>query len=150
MPELKKNILNFVYRINFKYKGMLVHSFDRFYVLAKFILPTINDLNFLLIDFDERCDYLNADLSNNHYWKEYITNLKIFCEKIIPFVYFYKKQMPFYNCTLHKILNEISLILPIFPKARKEKRGIITSLVTGFIGLVYEDISSYLHNRRQK
>ena len=49
-----------------------------------------------------------------------------------------------------KILNEISLILPYFLKARKEKRGIITSLITGFICLVYEGISSYLHNRRQK
>ena len=32
MPELKRNILNFGYRINFKYEGMLAHSFDRFYV----------------------------------------------------------------------------------------------------------------------
>ena len=47
----------------------------------------------------------------------------------------------------HEVLNEISLILPNFPKTRKEKRGIITSLITGFIGLTYEDISSYLHNR---
>ena len=30
------------------------------------------------------------------------------------------------------------------------KRGIITSLVTGFIGLAYEGISSFLHYRRQK
>ena len=29
-PELKKNILNFGYGINFKYEGLLVHSFDRF------------------------------------------------------------------------------------------------------------------------
>ena len=40
-PELKKNILNFGYGINFKYEGMLAHSFDRFYVVTKFILPTI-------------------------------------------------------------------------------------------------------------
>ena len=42
------------------------------------------------------------------------------------------------------------MILPNFPKGRKDKRGIITSLVTGFIGLVYEGISNYLHNKRQK
>ena len=45
---------------------------------------------------------------------------------------------------------EISLILPTFPKERKEKRSIIALLVTSFISLAYEDISSYLHNRRQK
>ena len=30
MPELKRNILNFGYGINFEYEGMLAHSFDRF------------------------------------------------------------------------------------------------------------------------
>ena len=30
MPEHKKNVLNFGYRVNFKYEGMLAHSFDRF------------------------------------------------------------------------------------------------------------------------
>ena len=33
---------------------------------------------------------------------------------------------------------------------RIEKKGIITSLVTGFIRLAYEGISSYLHTKRQK
>ena len=46
MPELKGNILNFGYGINFKYEGMISHSFDRFYVVTKFILSTIKDLNF--------------------------------------------------------------------------------------------------------
>ena len=32
----------------------------------------------------------------------------------------------------------------------KQKQGIITALVSGFIGLVYEEISSFLHNRRHK
>ena len=29
MPELKRNILNFGYGINFKYEGMLANSFDQ-------------------------------------------------------------------------------------------------------------------------
>ena len=45
-PELKKNILNFGYGINYKYEGMLAHSFNRFHVITKFILPSIGDLNF--------------------------------------------------------------------------------------------------------
>ena len=32
-PELKENVLNFRYGVNFKYKGMLSHSFDKFYVV---------------------------------------------------------------------------------------------------------------------
>ena len=50
---------------------------------------------------------------------------------------------------MHHILkNEIDLLLPQLPT--KQKHGIITSLVSGFIGLVYEGISSFLHNRRHK
>ena len=46
--------------------------------------------------------------------------------------------------------NEIALMLPTFNKHERQKRGIITSLITGFIGLAYERISSFLHHRRQK
>ena len=45
-PELKRDILNFGYGINFKYEGMLSHLFDRFYIVTEFILPTIDDVNF--------------------------------------------------------------------------------------------------------
>ena len=41
MPELKKNVLNFGYGVNFKYEGILTHSFDRFYVVAKYEIPKI-------------------------------------------------------------------------------------------------------------
>ena len=69
----------------------------------------------------------------------------------MPFIDFYKKQIDYYNKTAHDILTkEIPLILPNFLKNRKEKRGIIILLVTGFIGLAHEGISIYLHNKRQK
>ena len=87
------------------------------------MLPNANDLNFAPIDFDEKCDSLNAALNDNQCWWEYIAKLKIFCEKIIPFVGFYRKQISSYYHMLHKILNEISLILPNFPKTRKEKEA---------------------------
>ena len=116
---------------------MLAHSFDRFYVVTKYIFHMVNDLNFLPIDFNDKCDYLSEDLSNHHNWEEYNNNFKIFCEKIIPFIDFYKKQISSSNHMSHKILNKLSLILPNYPKDRTEKRGIITSLVTGFVGLAY-------------
>ena len=46
--------------------------------------------------------------------------------------------------------NEIALMLPTFNKNERQKRGIITLLITGFIRLAYEGISSFLHHRRQK
>ena len=60
--ELKKNILNFGYGINYKYEGMLAHSLDRFYVVTKFILPSIQDLNFLKLNYDGTCTYLNCNI----------------------------------------------------------------------------------------
>ena len=47
---------------------------------------------------------------------------------------------------MHNILeNEINLLLPQIP--RKQKHGIIITLVSSFIGLAYEGISSFLHHR---
>ena len=60
MPELKRNILNFGYIVNLKYEGMLSHPFDRFYVVMKFVLPTIKDLKFSPIEFDSNCCYLDV------------------------------------------------------------------------------------------
>ena len=61
MPELKRNILNFGYGVNFKYEGMLSHSFDRFYVVAKFELPRVEDLKLTTIAFDSNCSYLDGN-----------------------------------------------------------------------------------------
>ena len=70
---------------------------------------------------------------------------------MIPFMHYYREQIPSFSHTAHNILtNTISLILPKFSKTRKEKRYIISSLISGFIGLAYEGISSFLHNRRHK
>ena len=51
-PELKRNIFNFGYGINYKYEGMLAHLFDRFYMVTKFILPSIAALKFSTLNYD--------------------------------------------------------------------------------------------------
>ena len=52
MSELKRNILNFGYGVNFKYEGMLSHSFDRFYIVTNFELPKTKDLRLATFKFD--------------------------------------------------------------------------------------------------
>ena len=37
---------------------MLAHSFDRFHVITKFILPTANDIHFSKLKFNGDYDYL--------------------------------------------------------------------------------------------
>ena len=71
------------------------------------------------------------------------------CKKIKPSVLYYKRLTTSYDNTAHNIFkNEINLILPQLP--RKQKHGIITMLVSSFIGLAYEGISRFLHHKQNK
>ena len=44
---------------------MLAHSFDRFSVITKFILPTLDDLKLSPIRYDKDCKYIH-DLDNQN------------------------------------------------------------------------------------
>ena len=125
---------------------MLARSFDRFYVVREFILPSIQDLKFSNISYDGTFTYLDERNSRDVETKKYILDLQTFCKKIEPYVNYYKKQIKSYNDTAHKILeNEINSMLPQITSKR-----IITTLFSSFIGLAYEGISSFLHNKRCK
>ena len=145
-PKLEKNFLNFGYGINYKYEGMLAHSFDRFYVVTKFILPMIGDLKFLKLDFDDTCVYIDNEYAQNTESRKYMLDLKTLCKKIKPFVIYYKRLINSYNNTAHNISEkEIKLLLPQVQS--RQKCGIIITLVSNFIGLAYEGIYSFLHHK---
>ena len=81
MPKLKKNILNFGYGVNFKYEGMLSHSFDWFYIVTKFELPKMTDLKFATFGFGFECSYANhTSTSTTDY-----ARLMNYCMKIAPY-----------------------------------------------------------------
>ena len=141
-----KNILNFGCGINNKYEGMLAHSFATFYMVTIFILPSIGDLIFYTLNYDNTCTYLGNKNVCDTDSKKHMLDLMTFCEKIEPFVLDYKSLIKSYNNMAHNILeNEINLILPQIPS--KQKCVIITTLVSSFIGLAYEGISSFLHHK---
>ena len=71
--ELQRNILNFGYGINYKYEGMLAHSFDRFYVVTKFIFLMIGDIKFSRLNFDDTCAYMNKEYAPNMDSRKYLT-----------------------------------------------------------------------------
>ena len=75
-PELRKNILNFGYGINYKYEGMLAHSFDRFYVVTKFMLHSIGDLNFSKLNYDNTCTYLDNKNTYSMETRKYMLDLR--------------------------------------------------------------------------
>ena len=91
MPELKKNVLNFGYGVNFKYEGMLTHSFDRIYVAAKYQIPKIENLKFTTFSFNLMCSHLN--ISRKSYLLRDITH----CRRKAPYLKFYKQQIDYYN-----------------------------------------------------
>ena len=115
-------------------------------------MPTTEDLNFLTLHFNKECEYLrDTKEEQTEEVKQHNLDLVTYCRKIGSHIQFYKHQINSLNETDHHILkNEVDLIFLQFPTNRKQKRGVFTSLITGFIGLSYEDISSFLHNRSHK
>ena len=106
---------------------MLVHSSDRFYVVTKFILPSIGDLKFSKLNYDITCVYMDNKDSQSTETRKYMLDLRTFCKKIEPFVIYYKRLIKACSHTAHNILeNEINLILPQVP--RKQKCGFIITL----------------------
>ena len=60
-------------------------------------------------------------------------------------------QIKAHNATVHNILkNKVDLILPKFYTEQRNKRGIFGTIISGFIGLAFEGISSFLHHKRHK
>ena len=124
---------------------MLAHSFARLYVITIFILPSMGDLNYSTLYYNNTCAYLDNTNVFNTESKKHKLDLITFCKKIEPFVLYYKR-IKSYNSTAHNILeNEINVILPQMP--RGQKCGIITTWASSFIGLAYEGISSFLHHK---
>ena len=114
---------------------MLAHSFDRFYVVTKFMLLTIGDLKFSKLNFDDTCVYVENKFAQNTESK-YMLELKAFCNK----------GKPFATYSAYNILeNEIKLLLSQLK--RKQKCGIITTLVSSFLGLAYKGIFSFLQHK---
>ena len=90
---------------------MLAHSFDRFCVITKFKLPMTGDLKFSKLDFDDACACTDNNYAENTDSRKYMLDLKTFCNKIKPFVIYYKRLINSYNNTAHNILEkEIKLL----------------------------------------
>ena len=82
---------------------------------------------------------------------------RTYCRNLIPYMYLYKHQVEYYEKTVYNILEkDIGMILPKFDStesstlSKQPKRQILSSIISGFIGLAFEGISSYLQHKRQK
>ena len=159
MAELKHNVLRFTYGVNFRYEGMLSHSFDRFYVVMKIEIPKVLDLNLTLFQFDYNCsNVVSIEKGMSFTIPSTIKDMfNVYCKNIIPYMYLYKHQMEYYEKTVYNILEkDIGLILPKFENRemnvnqKHQKRQIISALISGFIGLAFEGISSFLQHKQEQ
>ena len=117
MPELKQNVLRFGYGVNFKYEGMLAHSFDRFYAVTRIEIPKVSDLNLTVFQFDYNCSRV-AHIEKNTKFKIPSTikdMFKVYCRNIFPYMSLYKHQVEYYEKMVYNILEkDIGMILPKF------------------------------------
>ena len=70
---------------------MLAYSFDRFYMVTKLILPSIGDLNFSTLNYENTCAYLDSKNVCDTESRKHILDLMSFFKKIKPFVLYYKR-----------------------------------------------------------
>ena len=90
-PWLKKNTLNFGYGINYKYESMLAHSFDGFYIVTRFVSPSIGDLIFSKLNYDNTCAYLDNKNTLGNETKKYMLDIMTFGKKMEPYLVYYKR-----------------------------------------------------------
>ena len=140
IPELKQNVLRFGYRVNFRYEGMLAHSFDKFYVVTRIEIPKVLDLNLTVFQFYYKCSHVtHIEKDTKFKIPSTIKDMfKVYCRNIIPYMYLYKHQVEYYKKTVYNILEkDIGMILPKFGNTENKvqskcpKRQIISTLISG-------------------
>ena len=84
---------------------------------------------------------MNKEYTPNMDSSKYLKELKTYCNKLKPFISYYSKLIKTYKSTVYHLLE--NKIKPLLPKRPKQKRGLMTTLVSGSIGLAYEGVSSF-------
>ena len=72
--------------------GTISHSFDRFYMVTKFELPKVQDLQFTTIPYDKNCEHLEDAKLKGGLLLGLIDEIKTYCIKIAPYIQYYKKH----------------------------------------------------------
>ena len=72
--------------------GTISHSFDRFYVVTKFELPEVQDLQFTTIPYDRNCEHFEDAKKKGGLTLGLIDDIKTYCIKIAPYIKYYKNK----------------------------------------------------------
>ena len=85
---------------------MLSHSFNRVYVVSKFELPKVEDLNLMATSYDSNSQYVEDAINLKDYSTERIRDMKNYCVKKAPYVDYYKEQIDYYNWIAYENYNK--------------------------------------------
>ena len=66
--------------------GTISHSFDRFYVVTKFELPKVQDLQSTTIPYDKNSEQLEDTKSKGGLTLGLIEEIKMYSIKILPYI----------------------------------------------------------------
>ena len=102
--ELQNNILKIWIWHSLQIHGYGITLIGRFYVIMKFELPKVQDLQFTTIPYDKNCEHLEDAKSKGGLSLDLIKEIKIYCIKIAPYIQYYKKQIEYYNQTATEIM----------------------------------------------
>ena len=89
-------------------------------------------------------------MSDRTFMQKYLKH----CQRMVPYVRLYQKQVQYYNQTAYNILqNEINLILSTLNEPNRKKRflsAVLGTVASKIKGLAFEGISSLLHHKRHR
>ena len=109
-------------------------------------MAKIEDLKLTTFTFDLTCSHLIRD-------KTFLQKYLKHCQRMVPYVRFYQKQIKYYNWTAYNIMqNKIGLILPTFTESNRKRflSAVLGMVASKIVGLVSEGISSFLHRKRHQ
>ena len=87
---------------------MLMHSSDRFYVITKFMLPSIRDLNFSKLNYDKTCAYLDNKNTHSSETRKHILDLMQLENSMLMYGIYNVETLEKLINTVHNIHNTTS------------------------------------------
>ena len=159
----KENILQFPYGTNFKFNGLLHHKVDRVWVVTKFPIPQLSDINFPIAELDLSCEHIIAAIAHAEatHKGSYIkslshTNLvymKKICLTSVPIFKYMKQKQDYYQSRVTTLItNELTKLTPQVEVVKRQKRFIAAFLpsIAGLFSIAVEQLSGHLQRKRNQ
>ena len=151
--------MKFPWGVNFKFNGVLHHSIDRVWVVAKIPIPAFKDVDLQSLDVRQLClPYSSREAHKSTRYQKERSALRSLCESSLgQFGRIAIKERFYRSKVQHLMFEELPRILPQLNQThspRRVKRGPVLTMVAPLIGklsvVIWEQISSHLNRKRER